>query len=158
MSVGHAGNVIGESISKFERLVVQELQRVDGARFNDVLGERLHLAAIAVYTGRNPTLPLNLHRIINVNRLAIEKHFASIGLRQRLRVVKAYILNEFLTQFRTENVPVSVDDASGRMGLDHLDLRELADALALTIDSTGSVRSRLLPGAAARNTIKRPRP
>src|ERR1700683_774475 len=38
MSVGHAGNLIGESIPKFERLVVQELERVDGACFNDVLG------------------------------------------------------------------------------------------------------------------------
>jgi hypothetical protein len=112
MSVGHAGNVIGESISKFERLVVQELERVNGARFNDVLGKRLHLAAIAVHAGRHPTLPLNFHRIIDVNRLAIEKHFAGIGLRQRLRVIKAYILNEFLTQLRPENVPVRVDDDS----------------------------------------------
>jgi peptidoglycan hydrolase-like protein with peptidoglycan-binding domain len=84
MSVGHAGNLIGKSISNFERLVVHELERIDGASFNDVLSERLHLAAIAVYTGRHPTLPLDLHRIGNVNRLAIEKHFASIGLRQRL--------------------------------------------------------------------------
>src|ERR1700733_10408541 len=48
------------------------------------LGERLHLAAIAVHAGRHPTLPLTLHRIINVNRLAIEKHLAIIGLRHRL--------------------------------------------------------------------------
>src|SRR5580698_1639613 len=127
MSVGHAGNVLGEPISKLEGLVVQEFERVDGACFNDVLGERIYFAAIAVHTERNPTLSLNLHRIINVNRLAIEKHFTSIGLRQRLRVIKAYILNEFLTQFRTENVPVGVDDASGRSGLGHLDLLEMVD-------------------------------
>jgi hypothetical protein len=84
MSVGHAGNVLGEPIPKLEGLVVQELERVDGACFYDVLGERLYLAAIAVHAERNPTLSLNLHRIINVNRLAVEKHFASIGLRQRL--------------------------------------------------------------------------
>jgi hypothetical protein len=30
-------------------------------------------------------------------------------------VVKAYVLNEFLAQFRTEDVPLSVDDASGRL-------------------------------------------
>src|SRR5580704_2169800 len=84
MSVGHAGNVFGEPISKLERLVVQEFERVDGACFNDVLGERLYFAAIAVHAERDPTLPLNLHRIINVDGLAIEKHFASISLRQRL--------------------------------------------------------------------------
>jgi hypothetical protein len=131
MSVGHASNVLRKSIPKFEGLVVQEFERVDGACFNDVLGERLHLAAIAVHAGRHPTLPLNLHRIINVNRLAIEKHLASIGLRQRLRVIKAYILNEFLAQFRTENVPVSVDDASGRFGLGHFRISLMVDELAL---------------------------
>src|ERR1700691_4991547 len=109
MSVRHAGNVLGEPISKLEGLVVQEFERVDGACFNDVLGERFYLAAIAVHAERNPTLSLNLHRIINVNRLAIEKHLAIIGLRQRLRVIKSYILNEFLTQLRTENMSVSVD-------------------------------------------------
>src|SRR5271169_3964790 len=36
MSVGHASNVLGEPISKLEGLVVQEFERVDGARFNDV--------------------------------------------------------------------------------------------------------------------------
>ena len=113
MSVGHAGNLIGESVAKLERLVVQELERVDGARLDDVLGERLHLSSIAVHAGRHAALPLNLHRIIDVNRLAIEEHFAGIGLRQRLRVVKAYILNELLTQLGPENVPVRVDDASG---------------------------------------------
>jgi hypothetical protein len=84
MGVGHAGKVLREPISKFEGLVVQEFERVDGVCFNDVLGERLHLATIAVHAGRNSTLPLNLHRIINVNRLTIEKHLAIIGLRQRL--------------------------------------------------------------------------
>jgi hypothetical protein len=87
MSVGHAGNVLGEPISKLEGLVVQEFERVDSACFNDVLGERIYFAAIAVNAEHNPTLLLNLHRIINVNRLAIEKHFAGIGfigLRQRL--------------------------------------------------------------------------
>jgi hypothetical protein len=113
MSVGHAGKVIGEPISEFEGLAVQEFERVDGVCFNDVLGERLYFAAIAVHAGRHPTLPLNLHRVINVHRLAIEKHFASIGLRQRLCVIQAYIVNEFLKQLRTENVPVSVNDASG---------------------------------------------
>jgi hypothetical protein len=84
MSVGHTGNLIGEPIPKFEGLIVQEFERVDGACFNDVLSERVYFAAIAVHAERNPTLSLNLHRIINVDRLAIEKHFASIGLRQRL--------------------------------------------------------------------------
>jgi hypothetical protein len=119
MSVGHASNFIRESISELEGLIVQELERVNGASFNDVLGECLHLAAIAVHAGRHPTLPLNFHRIIDVNRLAIEKHFAGIGLRQRLRVIKANILDELLTQFRAENVPVRVDDAPGPFGLSH---------------------------------------
>jgi hypothetical protein len=38
--------------------------------------------------------------------------------------VKTYILNEFLTQFRTENVSVSIDDASGCFRLSHLELLE----------------------------------
>jgi hypothetical protein len=138
MSVGHARNLIGKPVSKFEGLVVQEFERVDGARLNDVLSERLDLAAIAVQARRNPTLPLNLHGIINVNRLAIEKHFASIGLRQRLCIIKAYILNEFLAQLRTENVPVRIDDGSGCFGLSHLDLLEVVDEIALTIGSTGA--------------------
>lgn len=54
MSVGHAGNSLGEPISKFERLVVQEFEHVDGVCFDDVLGERLHLAAIAIDAGRPP--------------------------------------------------------------------------------------------------------
>jgi hypothetical protein len=119
MSVGHKGNIVGEPVSKIERLVVQKLERVDGACFDDVLGEGLYLAAIAVNAGRNPTLPLNLHRIINVNRLAIEKHFAGVGLRQRLRVIEADVLNEFLTKFWTKNMAVRVDDGSGRFGLSH---------------------------------------
>jgi hypothetical protein len=92
------------------------------ALINDVLGERLYLAAITVHAERNPALPLNLHLIINVKRLAIEKHLAVIGLRQRLRVIKSCVVNEFLMELRTENVPVSVDDASGRLGLSHLEL------------------------------------
>ncbi len=100
---------------------MQELKRVDGARFNNAIGERLYLTAIAVQTERNSTFLLNLHRIVNINRLAIEEHLAGIGLRQRLCVIKAYILNEFLTQLRTENVPVRVDDASGWLGLSHLE-------------------------------------
>src|SRR5271163_2082212 len=119
MCVGHAGNVLGEPISKLEGLVMQELERVDGARFNYAIGERIYLAAIAVQTERNSTLLLNLHRIINVNRLAIEKHLAGIGLWQRLRIVKAYVLNELLLQLGTEDVPMSVDYASGRLGSRH---------------------------------------
>ena len=61
VSVGRAGNLIGESISKSERLVVQEFEGIDGACFDDVLGECLHLAAIAVHAERNPAFPLNLH-------------------------------------------------------------------------------------------------
>jgi hypothetical protein len=98
-----------------------ELERVDGARFNYAIGERLYLTAIAVQTERNSTLLLNLHRIVNVNRLAIEKHLAIIGLRQRLCVIETYILNELLAQFWTENVPVSVDDGSGGVGIRHLE-------------------------------------
>jgi hypothetical protein len=75
---------------------------------------------------------LNLHRVINVDRLAIEKHFAGIGLWQRLCVVKAYVLNEFLAQLRTEDVSMSVDDASGCLGLGHLGLFEMVDELALS--------------------------
>src|SRR5271168_1602509 len=97
MSVGHTGNLIGESISKFERLVVHEFERIEGACFDEMLGERLHFAAIAVHAERNPALPLNLHRIIDVKRLAIEKHLVTKDLRERLCIVKAYILNEFLT-------------------------------------------------------------
>ena len=100
---------------------MQELERVDGARFNYAIGERLYLTAIAVQTERNSTLLLNLHRIVNVNRLAIEKHLACVCLRQWLCVIKAYILNELLTQLRTENVPVSVDDGSGGLGFRHLE-------------------------------------
>ncbi len=84
MSIGHTGNFIGEPVSKFEGLVVQEFECIDRVCFDDVLGERLDFAAIAVHTGRHPTLPLNLHRIINIDRLAIEKHLAVIGLRQWL--------------------------------------------------------------------------
>jgi hypothetical protein len=133
---------------------VQELEGVDGARFNDVLGERLHLAAIAVHAGRHPALPLNLHRIINVNRLAIEKHFAGVSLRQRLRVIKAYILNEFFTQLRTENVSMSVDDASSRLGLGHLDLLEMVDELELSCCS-GMISLSLLKATGA-SAIKGP--
>jgi hypothetical protein len=109
------GNILGEPISKLEGLVVQKLECLDGAAFDDAVGERLYLAAIAVQTERNSTLLLNLHRIVNVNRLAIEKHLARVGLWQRLCIIKANILNELLTQLRTENVPVRVDDASGRL-------------------------------------------
>jgi hypothetical protein len=116
---------------QLEGLVVQELERVDGACFNDVLGECLYLAAIAVHAERNTTLLLNLHRIVDVDRLAIEKHFVGIGLRQRLFVIKAYILSEFLTQFRTEDVPMGVDDASDWFRLSHLELLEIVDELAL---------------------------
>ena len=84
MSVGHADDVLGESISKFERLVVQEFERIDGACFDDVLGVCLHLAAIAVHAERNAALALNLHGVINVKRLAIEKHLVTKDLRERL--------------------------------------------------------------------------
>jgi len=110
-----------------------------------VLGERLDLAAIAVHAGRHATLPLNLHRIIDANRLAIEKHFAGISLRQWLCVIKAYILNEFLTQLRTENVPMSVDDASGCFGLSHLDLLEMLDVHALATPTAECVVLRSTP-------------
>jgi hypothetical protein len=100
---------------------MQELECVDGARLNNAIGERLYLATIAVETERNSTLLLNLHRIVNVNRLTIEKHFTGIGLRQRFCVVKAYVLNELLLQLGTEDVPMSIDDASGRLGIRHVE-------------------------------------
>jgi len=103
----------------------------DGACFDDVLGERLDLATIAVHAERNPALTLNLHRIINVNRLAIEKHLVPKDLRQRLCVIKAHILDEFLMQLWTENVPVSVDDTPGCLGLSQLNLLKIADELAV---------------------------
>src|ERR1700733_3022400 len=121
MGVCHAGDVVGEPIAKLKGLVVREFESLDGACFNDVLGERFDLTAIAVHAKRDPTLPLNLHRIINVNRIVIEEHLACVCLRQWLCVIKAYIFNELLTQLRTENVPVRVDDASGRLGFRHLE-------------------------------------
>jgi hypothetical protein len=42
-------------------------------------------------------------------------------------VIKANILDEFLQQFRAENVPVCVDDASGCFGLRHSELLEIAE-------------------------------
>jgi hypothetical protein len=113
------------------RSYVQKFERVEGACFDDMLGKHLDLAAIAVHAERNPALPLNLHRIIHVNRLTVEKHLVPKDLRQRLCIVNADILNEFLTQLRTEDVPVSVDDASGCLGLSHWDLLEIVHELAL---------------------------
>ena len=49
MGVGRAGNFLGEPVSKFKGLVVQEFETIDGACFDDVLGEHLHLATIAVH-------------------------------------------------------------------------------------------------------------
>ena len=61
--------------------------------FNDVLSETL-LFRLRHSCSRTPVTPLcqlNLHRIINVGRLAIEKHFASIpACGKRLWVIKSY--------------------------------------------------------------------
>jgi hypothetical protein len=124
--------------SKFERLVVREFERVDGIGFNDVLGERLHLAALAVHAIRHSALPLNVHRIINVNRLAIENISPSNSLRNGFES-SSPILNEFLTQLRTENVSVSIDDASGGFKLSHLELLEMGMVLGIV-----PVRSRYI--------------
>jgi hypothetical protein len=46
---------LGNLISELEGLDVQKFERVDGACFNDVLGERIDFAAIAVHADIRPS-------------------------------------------------------------------------------------------------------